>query len=117
MSLERPVLTTIVVSPEDAFGYMQAGWNVPGTRVEIITPRDPAQRAAAVAEHLGTLIREHQPGPDELGEFEAAAAPDIWAAFEAPDPAVLVRIQTASGGEGVTQAEQISQLAIQYRGV
>ncbi len=109
------VSTTVVVSPLDAMAYMQAGFETPGVEVEVFVPNTPAEKIAAVCEHIATLLRDgDELEPNEVPEFVAAAEADVWAAFEdETDPAVLVRIITAVGSTGVKQAEQVSQLALQ----
>lgn len=116
MDQER-VLSTCIVSSLDAVGYIHAGFLVPGVKVAIFAPQTPSERMAAVSAHIPTLLRVVRGIPeDEVPEFVATARAELMAAFEdASDPAVLACIQTAVGNVGVKQAEQVADLAIQYR--
>jgi hypothetical protein len=118
MSKEQTVSSTVLATPEDAWGYLYASMTIPGVRVELVTPKDEAERQAAVAEHLSTLVLAEDPWEEDWDGLSEKYGDMLKAAFEdTTHPAVLVRMHTAAGDEGKEKANQLAELATERRAV
>jgi hypothetical protein len=111
MSDTANISHTVIVSHSEAFGYVRAGFEVPDVKVETRVPRTPKQEGVLVAEHIGTLLREHQPEDGEITEFVAAADTGLRAAFSEPEGAVFVRVTTPQDDMTYSRLDTVAQLA------
>ena len=106
------VANTVIVSPDEAWGYVYATLRLgtAGTRVCVVAPATEEEAIAAEALHVRDLALAH--GGEADAAFLQEAAAGVRGAFASPeDPAVLVRVVTAAGEIGLQQAESIAQAA------
>lgn len=107
---------TVIVSPEEAFGYMVAAEQMPDVTVEARIPESEQEAAVLVAEHVGTLIAEHGPAPAELHDFISAATHEVRGAFDDPEAGgVFVRLTTVRDGDAHRRFSTIAMLATAHQ--
>jgi hypothetical protein len=110
----RTVSSTVIVSPAEAWGYVRARYEVPGVRVEACVPKTTEERQLFVAEHIGSLLVDHRPGPGEKAQFVYDADLALRGAFAEPDGAVLVRLTTPAHDTAGRRLDTLVQLAAHY---
>lgn len=93
---------------------MRAAFEVPGVHIEARVPRSPEEAGRYVAEHIGTLLREHKPEAGEVTEFVAEADMSLRAAFDEPDGGVFVRVTTPHDEQAWSRLDAVAGLASRY---
>lgn len=118
MSGTAAISHTVIVSPEEAWGYIRAAIEVPSVRIETFVPATERERQLCIAEHLGTLIGEHGGPASEAGEltsFVVEADTALRGAFDEPEGAVLVRVHTPNTDGAAARLSMLSLLGCQYQ--
>lgn len=107
---------TVIVSPEEAFGYLVAAEHMPDVTVEARVPESAQEAALLVAEHVGTLVAEHGPKPDQLHDFIRVATDEVRGAFDDPEAGgVFVRLTTVRDGHAHRRLSTIAMLATAHQ--